>query len=152
MADGVTIQLKGDKDCVAAFLEFREFIRGNLFSQSVRAAALLMLDEIIARAPVLTGRLVSNLRVQTRRSSGSGEIHGQVVVNTGSGDQNAYYWYFVEFGHRMPEDKGGEYVQPHPFVTPSYEARNADAAQQVIDKFSEGLDKAESRARRAGAL
>ena len=126
MADSVTIQLRGDKDCIAAFEELREYIRGNLFSQALRAAATLMMDEIIARAPVLTGKLVSNLRIAVRRSAGF--VRARVVVNTyGSGEDahNAYYWHFVEFGHRMPHDRGNGFVQPHPFLTPAFDARNA---------------------------
>jgi HK97 gp10 family phage protein len=149
--DGITIQLKGDRDCIAAFEELRQFIRGNLFSQSLRAAAILMMEEIIARAPVLTGNLVSNLRVVIRRTAGY--VRGRVVINTaGGGDDahNAFYWRFVEFGHRMPHHGGNGFVQPHPFVTPAFDAKNVESAQQVIDTFSAGLDKAEARARRAG--
>jgi HK97 gp10 family phage protein len=147
----ITIQLRGDRDCVAAFAELREFVRGNLFSQSVRAAAQIMLEEIIARAPVLTGRLVSNLRTAVSRRGGA--VRGRVVVNTTGGGEdrhNAYYWRFVEFGHRMPHDRGSGFVQPHPFVTPAFEAKNTESAQQVIDSFAAGLDRAEARARRAG--
>jgi HK97 gp10 family phage protein len=150
--ESVTIELKGDRDCIAAFEELRQFIRGNLFTRSLRAAATLMMEEIIARAPVLTGKLVSNLRVVTRRTGGY--VRGRVVINTAGGGEdrnNAFYWRFVEFGHRLPHDRGSGFVQPHPFVTPAFDARNAQSAQQVIDTFSEGLDKAEARAQRAGA-
>ena len=65
----------------------KEYVRGNLFMQALRAAARLMMDEIISRAPVgdarfdpHAGRLVSNLRVAVSKKAGG--IHGRVVVNT----------------------------------------------------------------------
>jgi HK97 gp10 family phage protein len=153
VADNITIQLKGDRDCIEAFKELREFVRGNPFRQAVRAAAQLMLDEIYSRAPVDTGRLVSNLRVALRKTAAT--IRGRVIINAAgkAGDKNnAFYWRFVEFGHRTRDGGGIGFVQPRPFVTPAFESRQQDAAQQVIDTFEQGLARAEARAKRAGAL
>jgi HK97 gp10 family phage protein len=135
--------LKGDRDCIAAFEELREYVRGNPFRNAVRAAAQLMLQEIYTRAPVggphdkHAGQLVSNLRVAIRKTAAT--VRGRVVVNA-----LAFYWRFVEFGTR--------HAPPYPFVTPAVESRQQEAAQEVIDEFERGLAKAEARARRAGAL
>lgn len=147
--DGIHLQLQGTKDCIAAFKELHEFIRGNPFRKAVRAAAQLMLDAIYQRAPVATGKLVSNLRVALRKTAAT--IRGRVIINTSgkAGDRNnAFYWRFIEFGHRTRGDK--EVVAPKPFVTPAVEGQAQEAAQMVIDTFEEGLNKAEARARKAG--
>lgn len=142
--DGVTIQLQGGQDCIAAFEELREYVKGNPFRDAVRAAANLMLDEIYLRAPVgdaerdpHSGQLISNLRVAIRKTAGA--VSGRVVINA-----KAFYWRFVEFGTK--------HAAAHPFITPAVESRQEEAAQEVIDAFSRSLDKAEARARRAGAL
>jgi HK97 gp10 family phage protein len=142
--EGITIQLKGDRDCIAAFKELREFVKGNPLRNAVRSAAQIMLAEIYSRAPVgdaandpHSGQLVSNLRVAIRKTAST--IRGRVVINA-----KAFYWRFVEFGTA--------HAPAYPFITPAFEARQQEAAQEVIDEFSRGLDKAEARARRAGAL
>jgi HK97 gp10 family phage protein len=81
--------------------------------------------------------LVSNLRVAIRKTAAT--VRGRVVVNA-----LAFYWRFVEFGTR--------HAPPHPFVTAAFEAGQQAAAQEVIDEFERGLDRAESRARRLGAI
>jgi len=170
----VTVTLQGHRECASAFASLREYVRGNLFSQSLRAAARVLLEEIIARAPQGSppdphiGRLISNLRVAVSKRGET--IHGRVIINTfgkASDKLNAFYWRFVEYGHRIGTRKSGRltrsrgaphakgatsYVQPRPFVAPAFEAMREQAAQQVIESFEAGLDAAEARARRAGAL
>jgi HK97 gp10 family phage protein len=144
----VKVQLKGDRELIEEFEGLREFVRGNPFSQACRAAARLMMDEIVARAPVATGKLVSNLRVAVRRAQG--RVSARVLVNTAgkAGDSlNAFYWRFVEFGHRTRGGKG--YVQPQPFVTPAFESTKNESAQLVIDTFGAAIDRAAARQRRA---
>lgn len=151
--DGITVQLKGDRDCVAAFKELREFVRGNPFRQAVRAAAELMLQEIYQRVPVRTGKLISNLRIAMKRTAAT--VRARIVINmSGSAEDknNAFYWRFLEFGHRTRKDGGIGFVAPRPFITPAFESAREPAAQAVMDKFEEGLDRAEARARRAGAI
>lgn len=140
----IEVKLKGDLDCLAAFQELREHVRGNLFRTAVRSAAERMLAEIIARAPVLTGNLVSNLRALT--SSARGVMRGRVVINSGGESKtgsrtDAFYWRFVEFGTR--------HAPAHPFVAPAFEAEREAAAQAVIDSFEDGLRRAEARAARS---
>jgi HK97 gp10 family phage protein len=151
--DGITVQLKGDKDCVAAFKELREFVRGNPFRQAVRAAAELMLQEIYQRIPVRTGKLVSNLRIVTKRTAAT--IRARIVINmAGKAEDknNAFYWRFLEFGHRTREDGGIGFVAPRPFITPAFESAREPSAQTVLDTFEAGLNRAEARAKRAGAI
>ncbi len=142
MDDGITIQLNGDRDCIAAFKELRDYVKGDPFRRAVKAGAQMMLEEIYARAPVgdpatdpHSGQLVSNLRVAVRKTANT--IRARVVVNA-----IAFYWHFVEFGTR--------HAPPHPFVTPAFESRKQAAAQEVIDEFERGLEQAEARAKRAG--
>jgi HK97 gp10 family phage protein len=157
LADSFTIQLHGGKEAIAAFEELHDYVRGNPFLQAVRSSARMLLQAIYQRAPQGSGRdphigrLISNLRIATSRRGGI--ARGRVVVNTvGKTDDknNAFYWKFVEYGHRTRNGGGRGFVPPQPFVTPAFEATRNAAAQNVIDEFARAMDRAASRAQRAG--
>ncbi len=113
-----------------------------------------MLQELYSRAPVgnfatdkHSGRLVSNLRLVVSKRGES--YHARIFINMIGGAAslaNAFYWRFVEFGHRA----NGAMVPPNPFVTAAFESKNVQSAQQVIDTFNAGIDRAEAIAQRAG--
>lgn len=150
MTDGVRITLTGDRDLVASFKELREYIKGDPIRRAVRAAATIMLEAIRQNAPIQTGKLRDNLTVRTRVTRET--IRARVAVNTiGKADnqRNAFYWRFVEFGHKGPHGSGAG-TSAHPFITPAYEATKTEAAQEVIDEVGRGIDRAGRRAARAG--
>jgi HK97 gp10 family phage protein len=151
---GVSIKLNGERDCIAAFDDIRVFVKGNLFRQSLRAAGDIMLQELYSRAPVgdpatdkHSGKLVSNLRLVVSKRGES--YHARIIINmigSAANAANAFYWRMVEFGHTA----NGTVVPPNPFVTSAFESKNVQSAQQVIDSFNAGLDRAQAIAQRAG--
>src|SRR5688500_595058 len=99
MSDGLSLQLQGDRDIVAAFNELKQFISKNALRRSVREGAKLLLDAIQKRAPVGTGRLLKNIVIRVRVTRKT--LRARVTVNTrGKEDdpQNAFYFRFLEKG------------------------------------------------------
>ena len=146
MADGVQITLDGDRDIIEELKQLRDYLPNNFVRKAVRAAADMMRVEILQRVPIRTGNLFNNIDVRIRRTAQT--IRARVTINTAGkagANGNAFYWRFIEFGHH---DRAGQMVAAEPFVTPAFDARNRDAAQEVIDSVERALDKAQSKARR----
>lgn len=149
MTDRVTVELKGARETVSAFKQLREFISKGALRKSVREAARLMFDAIMPRVPVLTGRLMDNIRIRLKVTRET--IRARVTVNTQgkAGDsRNAFYWRFLELGFRT---RSGE-ERRIPFVSVAFDQTQQEAAQQVIDEVELAIKKAEAKARRRGAI
>lgn len=117
----------------------------KVLRNATRAGAEVIRQEVIARAPVRTGKLKNNIVVVTQKSRHPGEISSGVHIRgvnpqTGNSDntmkannrRNAFYWRFVELGtSNMPA---------HPFVRPAYDMRQEAAARVAIQYLSHAVD------------
>lgn len=142
----IKVTLSGDRDIVAAFRDLRDYLPNNALRTAVRSAAQLLLGFIALVAPKLTGTLVRNLAVRTRKTANT--LRARVTVNTQGkrGDpQNAFYWRFLEEGFHT---RRGDFKK-YPFVAGVFDSKSQAAAQQVIDACEKAIDRAEAKARRA---
>ena len=142
--DGVTVQLVGRDDVIAAFKELREDLPSTWLRNSLRAGSQLLLDALLRYVPYRTGKLARNLSVRTQKAGDW--LRARVTINTigkASNPANAFYWRFLEKGWH---DRAGK---PHreEFIEAPIEAHEREAAQLVIDSVGAALDKAEARAR-----
>ncbi|KHN50720.1 HK97-gp10 family putative phage morphogenesis protein [Pectobacterium fontis] len=122
----------------------------KVLRDSTRAGAEVLKEEVIANAPVRTGKMRKNVVVVTQKSRRKGEISSGVHIRgvnpkTGNSDnkmkannpKNALYWRFVEMGTvNMPA---------HPFVRPAFDTAQEIAAQAAITRMSTAIDEALSR-------
>lgn len=122
----------------------------KVLRDATRAGAEVLKDEVIARAPVRTGKLKKNVVVVTQKSRRRGEICSGVHIRgvnprTGNSDntmkannpRNAFYWRFVELGTaNMPA---------HPFVRPAYDTREEEAASVAIARMNQAIDEVLSK-------
>ncbi|MWT61188.1 hypothetical protein GP939_24940 [Escherichia coli] len=121
----------------------------KVLRDATRAGAEVLKEEVIARAPVRTGKLKKNVVVLTRKSRRRGEISSGVHIRgvnprTGNSDntmkanpRNAFYWRFVEMGTaNMP---------PHPFIRPAFDVRQEQATEFAIRRMNQAIDEALSK-------
>ena len=122
----------------------------KVLRDATRAGAEVLKDEVIARAPVRTGKLKKNVVVVTQKSRRRGEISSGVHIRgvnlrTGNSDntmkssnpRNAFYWRFVEMGTvNMP---------PHPFIRPAFDVRQEQATEVAIRRMNQAIDEALSK-------
>ena len=122
----------------------------KVLRDATRAGAEVLKEEVIARAPVRTGKLKKNVVVVTQKSRRRGEISSGVHIRgvnprTGNSDntmkasnpRNAFYWRFVEMGTvNMP---------PHPFVRPAFDTREELAAQVAMKRMNQAIDEVLSK-------
>lgn len=122
----------------------------KVLRDATRAGAEVLKEEVIARAPVRTGKLKKNVVVVTQKSCRRGEISSGVHIRgvnprTGNSDntmkannpRNAFYWRFVELGTaNMPA---------HPFVRPAYDTREEEAASVAIARMNQAIDEVLSK-------
>lgn len=121
----------------------------KVLRDATRAGAEVLKEEVIARAPVRTGKLKKNVVVVTQKSR-RGEISSGVHIRgvnprTGNSDntmkannpRNAFYWRFVEMGTvNMP---------PHPFIRPAFDVRQEQATEVAIRRMNQAIDEALSK-------
>lgn len=122
----------------------------KVLRDATRAGAEVLKEEVIARAPVRTGKLKKNVVVVTQKSRRHGDISSGVHIRgvnprTGNSDntmkasnpRNAFYWRFVEMGTiNMP---------PHPFIRPAFDVRQEQATEVAIRRMNQAIDEALSK-------
>lgn len=109
MADEIDITCNG-ADLNAALKEFREDVAYRVVRSALRKVAASASSVLKDAAPRLTGRLIENIAVRTKFASRRGIIKADVVVNTvgkAGAPNNAFYWRFVEHGHKTRPSKAG---------------------------------------------
>lgn len=122
----------------------------KVLRDATRAGAEVLKEEVIAKAPVRTGKLKRNVVVMTQKARRRGEISSGVHirgVNPGTGNsdttmkadnpRNAFYWRFVEMGtSKMPA---------HPFVRPAFDVRQEEATQAALARMNQAIDEVLSK-------
>jgi HK97 gp10 family phage protein len=173
MADeAFSLKLDGDRDLVAAFKSLRNDAGPKYVRAAVRKAGNLLLGKIKAVTPFDTGRLQSNISVSTKETDKT--MRARVIVATSGGSKdpkNAYYWRFVEFGHRVGTRATGylrkfdrplskrptgsanpavaHIVQGRHFIENTVESWKNAAAQLVVDAFEGAVDREIKKRNRA---
>lgn len=146
-----SVTLKGDKDVIAAFRDLREYLPKTPIRKAVRAAAQMLAQTIALLAPKLTGKLARNIVVRVRRTANT--VRARVTINTvgdAKNDQNAFYWRFLEEGFHVGRGKGR--LIKLPFIVTAFQSLKERAAQEVVDEVGHAIDRAERKAKQAGAL
>ncbi|HEO9146088.1 TPA: HK97 gp10 family phage protein [Enterobacter asburiae] len=146
----INLDFSGLND-IAKDLEVLSRAENNkVLRDATRAGAEVLKEEVIARAPVRTGKMKKNVVVVTQKSRRRGEISSGVHIRgvnprTGNSDntmkasnpRNAFYWRFVEMGTvNMP---------PHPFVRPAFDTREELATQVAMKRMNQAIDEALSK-------
>lgn len=136
---------------IAKDLELLSRAENNkVLRDATRAGAEVLKQEVVARAPVRTGKLKKNVVVVTQKSRRRGEISSGIHIRgtnpkTGNSDntmkasnkRNAFYWRFVEMGTvNMPA---------HPFVRPAYDTREEEVARVAMARMNQAIDEVLSR-------
>ncbi|ATA23533.1 hypothetical protein BIY26_09495 [Brenneria goodwinii] len=122
----------------------------KVLRDATRAGADVLKEEVIARAPVRTGKMSKNVVVVTQKSRRRGEISSGVHIrgvnpNTGNSDnkmkasnpRNSFYWRFVEMGTAK--------APAHPFVRPAFDTRQEEAANAAIAQANRAIDEVLSK-------
>lgn len=154
MAESISFTVEGLKELDRLLRALPEKVAGNALATAVSAGARVIRDEAIARAPVDTGALKSQIFTKRLRSSSAAEKMSIVGVRGGlakyantkknrrSGkagqayktDGKTFYWKFIEFGTSKMAAK--------PFLRPAFDAKEHEAVKAMTDKLDERIQKA----------
>lgn len=140
-----TLDFSGLNDLAKDLTLLSRAENNKVLRDATRAGAEAVKTEVIARAPVNTGKLKRNVVVITQKGRRQGEMSSGVHIRgvnpqTGNSDttmktsnaKNAFYWRFVEMGtSKMP---------PCPFVRPAYDAREEEAVKIAIARANRAID------------
>ncbi len=97
------IQLVGARDLIAELRALKENVAVRVSKIACKKVADFIQIRLRANAPNFTGKLRFNLFVRSNYARKRGVVKATVAVRTvGKADnqRNAFYWRFVEFGHK----------------------------------------------------
>jgi HK97 gp10 family phage protein len=120
--------IQGLVELIATFNRLPDVVAQNALRPAVSAGATVIENEVISRAPVLTGKLKANV-YQKYIPEESNSINATYFV--GVRNDEAFYWRFQEFGTSK--------MSATPFVRPAFEAKKQEAIQEIKDKFAEKI-------------
>jgi len=176
----LTVQMSGLKELDSALKDLDKKLATKIARRAVAKGAGVIRTEARTRAKalglVLSGAMVKNIALKrepktprTRTEYHVGVRHGaqarnakKVIGKKQNGklsvtyENDPYYWWWVEFGHRIVPRKsattGGsitkrrrsatQTVPAKPFLRPAYEAKREAAAQMIADTLRTELLKA----------
>ncbi len=136
----VNITMNGAQ-IVQELCAFKEDIAVRTVKNSTRRIGAALLKQLKANTPTLTGNILRNLGVRAKYVKSRGIVAAKVIVNTRGkkGDpKNAFYWRFVEFGHKS---RSGGNVAGVEFVQNTFGAMQS----QIQSMFYADLEKAIQR-------
>jgi HK97 gp10 family phage protein len=127
-------------------------MQGKVLQQALAAGTKLTVAAAKSKAPVKTGRLRTAIyALRDKRNSKPTYESRLVAVRSGKSQQkhgrDAFYWKFVEFGHRVRGDKKGGSVPANPFMRPAFESTKTAALEAIVAKLRQRLADAARKAR-----
>lgn len=154
MIETFTFSIDGLKELDRQLRALPERVAGNALATAVSAGARVIRDEVIARAPVDTGALKSQIFTKRLRSPSASEktsivgVRGGLAkyantkrnVRSGKAGQSyktngkTFYWKFIEFGTSK--------LAAYPFLRPAFDAKEQEAVKAMTDKLDERIQKA----------
>jgi HK97 gp10 family phage protein len=115
MADGLTTDVIGEEEVVAAFKAIWSRLQANLEDMAHKAAKPVR-EDAVENAPELTGNLKEKIVQETIKKTST-----QAIVGVGPEDKAAFYGLFVEFGFE-PHEVEREQVKGLPVSDTAFRA------------------------------
>lgn len=100
---GVDVQMVGQRDLIAELRRLKENVAVRVSKKATKLVAEHFDRLVRANAPVFTGKLRFNLFVRAQYVRKRGvvkSIFGVRTVGKADNPRNAFYWRFVEWGHK----------------------------------------------------
>lgn len=164
----VQIKVEGLKELREVLLrDLPDKLQGKALQGALKKGADLIVREAKRLAPRETGRLRRAIYSFRDRDSRKGYESRLVGVRSGKrfqkSNRDAFYWKFVEFGHRVAKrgggylkktDRGGAgaeptgVVPPQPFMRPAFESQKLNALKAFEENLKPEIRKVAERATR----
>ena len=103
----------------------------KLTNKALNAGADVILDEMVKRCPVRTGKAKKNLK-KSKVKSKKGEKYINIGINK-EDNSEAFYLKFYEWGTSR-----GQIARP--FMRPTFENKKAEALKETVKVMKEGLN------------
>lgn len=159
----IKAEVEGLDETLRDLRKLDETIQRKVLRRSVYAGARLVRDKVKATAPVETGTIKRAVVHKFARELSKDGAQTYVVtltrgkkyqrVGKKGRNQDAYYWPWVEYGHRIVARKGKDggtlrarrraatgSVPPHPFFEPAYHANRGEAERAIARRMEELID------------
>lgn len=143
------LEVKGIEEVKAAFRQLPKEIARKALRGALMDGAEVIRREARVLAPRRSGKLAKSIirRARTRPRA------GDMTVSVGA-DRRAWYWHFVEFGHRLVRGRGKRnkrvvgQVRSRSYLRAAFDRRGADAAKRVMQRLGPQIEAIARRLRR----
>lgn len=142
-----TVRVEGLKELDDALQLLSSDIQNKIARAATNAAAQVIKNEAIKRAPADTGNLRKNIIVKRLPAQEASPLTSQHIVTVrqgkltkkqkGAGLQDAFYGRFVEFGTVK--------MAPRPFLRPAFDSKKTDAVEAMRVRIKQRIDKANQK-------
>jgi HK97 gp10 family phage protein len=143
-----TVEVKGLKELRDALVRKIPIeMQGKVLQKALAPAARLTVNRAKQLVPVATGRMRKAIYATKDRKSSKPTYEARVItVRRGkkrSDLRGAYYWKFVEFGHKA----GKTMVPAQPFIRPAFEATKNAALESIRLNLGKAIEAAAQKAK-----
>lgn len=154
----ISVEALGDAKLAARLQAVPAAVEKRLVRSGLKAGAQVLLAEVRARAPRMTGATLKSLRVK-RGSGKRGVVQYRIFTEDNAGlaalgarrtrsvgkrgaKREGFYPAAVEFGfvRRGPKGTSGEHVPARSFMRAAITAKQSDVFEAVRADMAEGLD------------
>lgn len=161
------VEVKGLRELRAALVKIIPAeMQGKVLQKALAAGTRVTVKQAKANVPVKTGRLKKAIYAIRDKESKPTFESRVISVKRGKkaqkSNRDAFYWKFVEFGHRTGARKG-EYlrkttrtsggveskgvVDARPFMRPAFDSTKSRALEAITVEMRKQLDKAAAKAK-----
>lgn len=121
-----TIKFDGAEGLLEKFKAMTSEARANTLSAAVEPAADFVREAIFARAPVLSGKLASDISIVALTETADRFVMAVKI------EDEAFYWRFLEFGTVK--------MAAQPFIRPSFVSSRAQARNEIRDGIRDSVE------------
>lgn len=143
-----TVQVHGLRELREALIrKVPENMQGKVLQKALSAGATPMLRTARQLVPVRTGVLKRAIHAMRSKLNSNGVFEERIIrVRWGKRQQkfnrDAFYWRFIEFGHRA----GNTQVQPRPFLRPAFDTNKRISLDLIVKSLRKSLTEAAKKA------
>jgi HK97 gp10 family phage protein len=130
----VSVQVTGLRELERKLVALGPKVGLKAMRSALVSGAQVIKKDALNSVPVKTGRLRRSILI--KRLAKLNPFSEKVIIGVRHGkkyqktNRDAYYWKFLEFGHK---DRAGKMVDAQPFIRPAFEAQKTNAMNRIID-------------------
>ena len=136
-----SMTIKGGAELQRKLRQLEPKLSKQIFRKALRSGARIIRDEARRLVPVDSGLTKEAINVKAGKG-GRKKISVNIAVGEGDYKGDTFYAAFLEYGHFSGSRKRGDdrtFVEARPFMRPAFDAKKAEAADEIVRQIAAGI-------------